>query len=64
MSKKTSIQVPQDQNKKLIKGENGILFPCTEFYLLVTEFQMEGKRRMSFDEFIAGNSIDNLELID
>ncbi len=64
VSKKTNIQVPQDQNKKLIKGENGILFPCAEFYLLVTEFQMEGKRRMSFDEFIAGNSIDNLELID
>ena len=64
VSKKTNINVPLDQTKTLVLGENGILFPCLDFYLLVTEFQMEGKRRMSYGEFIAGNSIDDFELMD
>lgn len=64
VSNKTNIEVASDQTKTLTKGENGILFPCSDFYLLVTEFQMEGKRRMSYGEFIAGNSIDDFELID
>ena len=62
-TKKTDIEVPQKSSKSLVLVENGILFPCSDFYLLVLEFQMEGKRRMNFKEFIAGNSIDNFELI-
>ena len=64
VSKKTNIKVPKDLAKTLAKEENGILFPCSDYYLLVTEFQMEGKRRMSYGEFIAGNSIEDFELMD
>ena len=49
--------------KKLVKAEGGILFPCSDYYLLVIELQMEGKRRMNFQEFLAGNSIEDFELI-
>ena len=63
LSKKTDIQVLSGQSKNLRKAENGILFPCSDYYLLVIEFQMEGKRRMNFDEFIAGNSIEDFEVI-
>ena len=63
-SKKTNITVPKDLAKRLARNENGILFPCSDFYLLVTVFQMEGKRRMNYREFIAGNSIDDFEIMD
>ena len=64
VSKKTNISVPRHPTKKLYKSEDGILFPCSDFYLLVTEFQLEGKRRMSYTDFIAGNSIEHFELMD
>jgi len=37
----------------------GILFPCSDFYVCVIELQMEGKRRMHFKEFLAGNRIED-----
>jgi methionyl-tRNA formyltransferase len=39
---------------------SGLLFPCKNQYLTVTEIQAEGKRRMHFKDFLAGNSIENL----
>lgn len=60
---KTVVQVPNNLSKTLIIGEKGILFPCSDCYLLVIEFQMEGKRRMNYTDFIAGNSIEDFELI-
>jgi methionyl-tRNA formyltransferase len=43
----------------LIEEKDGILFPCSDFYIKVTELQPEGKRRMHFKEFIAGNSVQD-----
>lgn len=51
-----------DNNKQLSKDADGILFPCKDFYLRVTELQPEGKRKMNFKDFLAGNSIENLVL--
>lgn len=42
--------------------KEGILFPCGDYYLLVSELQPEGKRRMTFKEFLAGNKIDEWKL--
>ena len=47
---------------KLIATKEGILFPCSDFYLCVTELQAEGKRSMDFKAYLAGNSVDGLEL--
>lgn len=47
-------------SRELKTAKDGILFPCPDFYLLVTELQPEGKRRMDFKAFLAGNSVDNL----
>ena len=52
-------------NKKEIKTtEEGILFPCADNYLLVKEIQVEGKRKMNFKDFLAGNSLENTVVID
>lgn len=47
---------------QLIATKDGILFPCADFYLNVTELQPEGKRRMDFKAFLAGNDVDGLEI--
>lgn len=44
--------------------EEGILFPCIDNYLLVKEIQMEGKRKMHFKDFLAGNTLDNCAIVD
>ncbi len=54
-------QKSNNQNKPLATKE-GILFPCRDYYILVKEIQMEGKRKMSYKDFLAGNSVENLIL--
>ncbi len=50
-------------SKTLISAsKEGLLFPCQDNLLLVSELQPEGKRRMYFKEFLAGNSLDNWQL--
>ena len=49
-------------SKKLIATKDGILFPCGDFYLCVTELQPEGKRKMNFKELLAGNTVDDLHV--
>lgn len=44
--------------KQITAVKEGILFPCSDYYLLVTELQPEGKRRMDFKSFLAGNEIE------
>jgi methionyl-tRNA formyltransferase len=56
----TSIPI---ENNNLKINNDGILFPCLDFYYAVNELQMEGKRRMHFKEFLAGNKIEQWELI-
>ena len=41
---------------------DGILFPCKNGFICITELQVEGKRRMTFKEFLAGNEIKDWEL--
>lgn len=46
--------IPSQKDGQLLKEKEGILFPCADFYLLVKELQLEGKRRMTAKEFMAG----------
>lgn len=60
--RKTNMPVPTEAVGQLLEVNNGILFPCSDFYILVVELQMEGKRRMNYKEFLAGNSIEDFEI--
>ena len=51
-----------DQNQ-ILSTKEGILFPCTDFYLLVLEIQPEGKRRMTAKEFNAGHKMEDWALV-
>ena len=48
--------------KQLKRDASGILIPCKDFYIRVTELQMEGKRKMNFKEFLAGNPCEEWEV--
>lgn len=61
-TRKTAISCTS--SNRIVRAENGILFPCSDNYLLVTKIQPEGKRKMTYKEFLAGNVIENMELID
>ncbi len=41
---------------------DGILFQCNNGFICITELQVEGKRRMTYKEFLAGNEIKDWEL--
>jgi len=56
ISRKTGIKVTE---RKILTTKEGILFPCSDEYILITEFQPEGKRRMHFKEFLAGNTFED-----
>ena len=43
-------------------SKDGLLFPCQDKLLLITELQPEGKRKMHFKEFLAGNTIENWQI--
>lgn len=51
-----------ESSKNLVVTKEGILFPCGDFYLNVTELQPEGKRKMNFKELLAGNPMDEWEI--
>ena len=50
-------------SKQIKKGSDGILFPCKDFYIGISELQPEGKRRMTYKEFLAGNNLDDYEIL-
>jgi methionyl-tRNA formyltransferase len=56
-------QSPKKDSKQLILGENGILFPCSDGYIAIQELQAEGKTRMNYKAFIAGNDVSDWELV-
>ncbi len=60
ISEKT--ESPSNNSFQLKEDKDGILFPCKDYYLKVTEIQMEGKRRMHFKEFIAGNNLSDWQI--
>lgn len=50
-------------NRSDIKEDKeGIYFPCSDFYIKVTELQVEGKRKMHFKDFLAGNRLSDWKL--
>ncbi len=59
-TEKTSI--PILDGKQIDVDDKGLLFPTADFYLRVLDIQPEGKRKMSFKEFIAGNQVSALKL--
>lgn len=59
-SKITSI--PSQMDQTLHHHPEGILFPCSDYYILITSLQPEGKRRMTFKEFLAGNIIEGAKI--
>jgi methionyl-tRNA formyltransferase len=45
---------------QILSSKQGLLFPCSDYYILVQEIQPEGKRRMDHKAFSAGNPVENL----
>ena len=60
LSEKTN--TPSNGHTSLREEIDGIYFPCKDFYLKVTEIQMEGKRKMNFKEFSAGNNVSDWQI--
>lgn len=58
-TQKTKIK---SNGKNLTFNETGLLIPCQDFYLSVLEIQPEGKRKMNFKEFLAGNQASELSI--
>ena len=56
-TEKSEMKVKNSQN--LEYNERGILVPCNDFYLIVSELQPEGKRKMHFKEFLAGHKLED-----
>lgn len=52
-----------EKNKSILKDKEGILMPCSDFYIRLIDLQPEGKRKMNFKDFLAGNSIENLVVL-
>ena len=63
LASKLNNQSPKSDSKQLILGENGILFPCSDGFIAIQELQAEGKTRMNYKAFIAGNDVSDWELI-
>jgi len=59
-TEKTTIAV--ENSKTLKKDAEGLLFPCNDFYLRITEIQPEGKRRMTHKEFAAGYNFNDWKI--
>jgi len=53
---------PINNRTEILQDKEGIYFPCTDFYLKITELQMEGKRKMHFKDFLAGNKVSDWKL--
>ena len=53
---------PIDNSTEILQDKEGIYFPCKDFYLKITELQMEGKRKMNFKDFLAGNNVSDWKL--
>jgi methionyl-tRNA formyltransferase len=58
---KTSL--PANGATTIKSDSEGILIPCSDFYIRVQEIQAEGQRKMNFKDFLAGNSVDTLTII-
>jgi methionyl-tRNA formyltransferase len=59
-TEKSEMKVKNSQNLEF--NERGILVPCSDFYLIVSELQPEGKRKMHYKEFLAGYKLEDWAL--
>lgn len=50
-------------SKELKISKDGIMFPCADNYILITELQPEGKRRMDYKSYLAGNSVEGWSVV-
>lgn len=55
-------EIPVTDSMKLKSDSNGILIPCFDYYLRVSEIQLEGKRKMNYKDFLLGNNISSFNL--
>lgn len=53
---------PSSSKTDILLGKEYFLFPTEDFYLKVSSIQIEGKRRMSFKEFQAGNDLTSFKV--
>lgn len=51
-----------EQFENISTTDEGIVFPCKKGAIRVSLLQQEGKRRMHFKEFLAGNTIEDWEI--
>ncbi len=56
-------EIPSTPNATIYADKDGIYIPTQDFYLKVGEIQMEGKRRMDYKSFLAGNNMEDWSLI-
>lgn len=56
-------KIAEKGSNKIEATKEGILLPCAEGSIIVSDIQMEGKKRMDFKSFEAGNSIADWELV-
>lgn len=52
-----------EPNCALKAGEKSVFIPCADYYFEIRELQPEGKRRMNAKEFMAGNDVSSLEVV-
>ena len=62
-SKLTEEKIPSI-NLGLLQGTDGILFPCADGAISIQELQVEGRTRMNYKAFLAGNDINDWRIID
>ena len=58
----SSEQTDIPSSNELRSNANGLLFPCSDFYLLIKEIQPEGKRKMDAQAFLAGNKLSDWQI--
>jgi len=58
----SSVTNQEIRGNKVLSTPEGFLFPCSDYYICITEIQLEGKRRMGFKDFSAGNNIEDFSI--
>lgn len=56
-------EIKSDLDAPFGSSKEGLLIPTQDFYLNIKEIQMEGKRRMDHKAFLAGNTIEDWEIL-
>ncbi|MDC1403708.1 methionyl-tRNA formyltransferase [Crocinitomicaceae bacterium] len=59
----SSVSNINSKQKLEMSNQNTFVFPCADYYIAIEQIQIEGKRRMSYEEFRRGNSILDIEII-